>query len=440
MRLLSFLLIALISTSYSQTLIVEIKNSTGQTAILYSLSGEKTQFVDSLKNKLPGQFALTDTKKLQAGFYRVVADKNKNVDFVYDNEDVNLLTDAGSILDSMQVISSESNKLYYRFLKLNKNFKIKSELLNLILARYPKDNDYYLTTKQTLTNLQDEYREFVNIASQKNPKSFIARYIKSAQLPVIELSVPLNKQLDFLKMHALDNVDFNDTELINSDAFANKSIEYLMYYRNPQLPKDLLEKEFMVAVDTILGKARVHPLVYRHITEYLVDGFRKFGFDKIIDYILDNYVIKDDVCLDSELELSIERRIMQARLFKIGNEVPHFVLPDAQSKMFELNKTKAEKTLIIFYSSNCPHCSELLPEIKKHYEKQNQKVKVVAVSLDTDKNEWLNFIKANKLESWTNLCDLKGWISPVVETYSIFATPTMFLLDKDLKIIGKDYK
>lgn len=31
---------------------------------------------------------------------------------------------------------------------------------------------------------------------------------------------------------------------IFSDCFTNKTIEYLTYYRNPQLPKELLEKEF----------------------------------------------------------------------------------------------------------------------------------------------------------------------------------------------------
>jgi peroxiredoxin len=213
-----------------------------------------------------------------------------------------------------------------------------------------------------------------------------------------------------------------------------------MYYRNPQLQKDLLEKEFTAAVDTILSKAKINPLIYQHITEYLVDGFRKFGFDKIIDYILENYVIKDDVCLDSELELSIDRRIKQARLFKIGNEVPDFVLPDADGKAVKLSNIIADRILVIFYSSQCLHCQDMLPGIKKYYEKQGSNIKVAAISMDEDKEAWMDFIKKNDLESWTNLCDLKGWNSPVIEDYYIYATPTMFLLDKDLKITGKDYK
>ncbi|MDP2207192.1 MAG: hypothetical protein Q8K98_00270 [Bacteroidota bacterium] len=70
--------------------------------------------------------------------------------------------------------------------------------------------------------------------------------------------------MSFLKRiqtHSLDFVDFNDAGLINSDVFSNKSIEYLTYYRNPQLPKEILEKEFMAAVDTLLNKSKINSLV-----------------------------------------------------------------------------------------------------------------------------------------------------------------------------------
>ncbi|NLT52486.1 MAG: AhpC/TSA family protein [Ignavibacteria bacterium] len=439
MRFILLLLIITITDSYSQKLIVEIKNSNINTAALYSLSGEKNELADTLRFDNSGKCRYTFPNKL-AGFYRLKIENNKQLDFIYDDEDIEITADANNLAGSLEVRKSESNRLYYAFLKLNKAYKEKSELLNLIIARFPKDDEYYQITGRRLNEIQKEYLEFVNVTSQQNPKSFIARYIKSAQLPVIDQSIPVNAQLNYLKAISLNNVDFDDTDLKNSDVFANKSIEYLIYFRNPQLTKDQLEKEFTAAVDTILSKAKVNPLVYQHLTEYLVDGFRKFGFDKIIDYILDNYVIKDDVCLDSELELSIDRRIKQARLFKIGNEIPLFSLPDVSGNQVKLNTIKADKILLIFYSSKCPHCGELLPEIKKYYEKQKSTTKVIAVSMDENKEDWLNFIKINNLTDWVNLCDLNGWNSPVVEYYYIYATPTMFLLDKDLKIIGKDYK
>jgi hypothetical protein len=169
---------------------------------------------------------------------------------------VEIKTDANNILDSLKVIKSESNKIYYEFIKLNKDYKTKSELLSLILARYPGKDDYFNSTKEKLIQIQEDYLYFVNVTAQANPNSFIARYVRSAQLPVIDIEIPVEDQLTYLKTHALDNVNFYDDGLIYSDAFTNKTIEYLTYYRNPQLPLGLLEQEFMKAIDSVLSKAK----------------------------------------------------------------------------------------------------------------------------------------------------------------------------------------
>lgn len=402
---------------------------------LSSLAGEKTSLVDSasLNN---GKYFYAG-KSMHGGIYRLSFDKNKWLDFINDGKDVSLSTNANSVLDSLLIIKSESNKLFYSFLKLNKAYKAKAELLQIILARYPKDDRYYNETKKRLSELQNEYLQFVNIKAQTEPALFTAKYISSAQMPVIDAEIPIEKQLDYLKSHALDNVNFNDASLINSDLFTNKTIEYLTYFRNPQLPKELLEKEFMKAVDTLLNKAKVNQLVYQHITEYLIDGFKKFGFDQVLDYIVENYVIKDDLCLDVKTEGLIKRRIEQAKNFKIGAIVPNIILPDLNGKQIELNNVYTEKVLVVFYASWCPHCKELLPklnELKKNQPKND--FEIIAVSLDNKKEDWVSFVNSN-CPSLINVSDLKGWEGKAAGDYFIYATPKMFLVDKTKKILSK---
>ncbi|MCH7769566.1 MAG: TlpA family protein disulfide reductase, partial [Bacteroidetes bacterium] len=273
--------------------------------------------------------------------------------------------------------------------------------------------------------------------SQSNPNSFVAKYVISSQLPVVDIEIPSDKQLTYLKSHALDNINFYDEELIYSNVFTQKAIEYLTYYRNPPLPKELLEKEFMVAVDTILTKAKVNLIVYQHIVEYLIDGFRNFGFDQSIDYIVENYVIKDDLCLDEKLGNTIERRIQQARNFKIGSIVPNIIILDSSGSLIELNKINADKTLIIFYASWCPHCRTIVPQIYDLYKSQSEKkFEVLTVSIDSTRSDWLKFVGTNNLD-WINVSDLNGWSGKAATDYYIYATPAMFLVDEKLKLIAK---
>lgn len=404
------------------------------------LRGETVYKLETLTANGNGLFTYNfDKDKNHSGFYRLTFDKNKWLDFVYDKDEIEISTSSENIFDSLKIIKSESNKLYFTFIKLNKEYKIKSELLMLMLARYPKDDDFYDVIKGKLINLQTEYFNFVNETSQVNPNSFVAKYIKSAQLAITDINLSAEKQLMYLKSHALDNVDFSNSDLMFSDAFTNKSIEYLTYYRNPQLPKEMLEKEFSVAVDSILNKAKVNSFVYKQVTEYLVDGFKKFGFDYVIDYIVDNYVIKDDLCLDSKLTTSIQRRMDQSKYLKIGSASPNIKLPDQNGKQIELNKITANKTLVIFYASWCPHCNELLPKISELYNNtKDRNFEVVAVSIDTNKTDWMNFITRNNFK-WINACDLKGWSSPAANDYYLYATPSLFVIDNQKKIIAKPY-
>lgn len=427
-----------LSTSLAQNVEIIIKNQEKGKAFIFSLSGEKTTLIDSVNSIDKGIFRFSiDNNKYHTGIYRLTFEPNKWIDFVNDGEEISITTHSKNILDSLDVTRSESNKLFYTFLRLNKQYKTKTELLLIILSRYPRDDQFYLQAKNRFIELQNEYLQFLNYTSQMMASSFVAKYIRSSQLPVVDLSIPIDKQLAYLKAHALDKVDFNNSLLINSDLYSNKTIEYLTYYRNPQLPLELLEKEFMIAVDSLFNKARVNQLVYQHITEYLIDGFKKFGFDKVLDYIVENYVIKDDLCLDVKTEGLIKRRIDQASDLKIGKTAPNIILPDNSGSTVSLKNLKADKTLIVFYASWCPHCKELLPKLNGVYKNQKgKKFEILAVSLDSKKEDWLEFIKTN-CQLLTNVSDLKGWDGAAATDYFIYATPTMFIVDRDMKIIGK---
>ena len=79
--------------------------------------------------------------------------------------------------------------------------------------------------------------------------------------------------------------------------------------------------------------------------------------------------------------------------------------------------------------------SDLLPQLNE-FGKANKKIEILAISLDNKHEDWIKFIEDNKLEL-ININDPNGWDGTAASDYYIYATPTMFLLDREKKIIGK---
>src|ERR1035437_264339 len=420
----------------AQTIKIKVNNINQGKAQLSYLRGENVNFIDSLfstKNEFHYTFAKNAS---HPGLYRLYISNNRWIDFIIDNEDVILTTDANNIIDSMNVISSESNKIYYEYINLNKQYKIQTGHLLAILDKYSNDDKHSISVRNKINQLQEQYFKFVNITSQKNIVSFTARYIRSVQLPPVAVNLSIEDQVAYQKSHFLDNTDFDDDDLLYSDAFTIKTLKYITLFRNRQMSKELLTKEFSSAVDTLLNKAKVNQLVYQDITECLIDKFKELGFSEVIDYIVDHYVIKDDLCLDEKLPSSIQQRIDQSKSFLVGVKVPHLIMPDSTGKEIDLKDINSKNTLILFYASWCPHCQKLLPDINNLYINQKEmKLKIFAVSLDTNKSDWLNYIRKNNY-NWINVSDFKGGHGKAVRDYKIYATPSMFLVNNKKELIA----
>lgn len=100
-----------------------------------------------------------------------------------------------------------------------------------------------------------------------------------------------------------------------------------------------------------------------------------------------------------------------------------------------IHDIKADKKVIIFWSSTCSHCESELPKLlEKYNDLKSKNIQVIALSLDVDKGSYSKKIAAFP---WINDSELRGWNSSYVDTYNVHATPTYFILDANNKIINK---
>ena len=92
--------------------------------------------------------------------------------------------------------------------------------------------------------------------------------------------------------------------------------------------------------------------------------------------------------------------------------------------------------LVVFGASWCPNCQTDYPKLKEKYAdfKAKHDLEVVYISIDTNKAE---FDKYYSDAPFITYFDAQAWETQAAKDYHVFATPSYFLLDKNLKILEK---
>lgn len=426
-------------------------------------------------------------------YAKVMGEPPQQLDFIFNNEDIILQTDFKNPPDSISIIKSEENSVWFEFLSAEKEYKAKIKELETEVDYYhsryksleasPEKGDKDLidkglqrgeSSKDEMTKeirsefiqganrfnqIQIERDMYINQIVNENPHLLAARFIRTFREPFLDGYLNREDREKSYQREFLRYIDFNDEDLLNSALLSDKIFNYLVTFNRKEYTKEQREKAYIIAVDNLMqaimnsgvsrpgltvsanvagrsseGGEIYSAKVYEFLVNYLVHGFEVLKMDNVLTHIADNY--SGPLCR-SEDKTTLMRKL-EAQKMKAGTVAPDFTMDDKDGNAVTLSHILKDQNLLIFWASWCPHCNEMMSLIKSWYTgNQKDGTEIIAISLDSSKSEWLGAVDVTGFEEFYNLSDMKGWDGKVAEAYNVYATPTMFIIDRNRTILAK---
>ena len=430
---LVFVIMCSVSSIYAQKMFnCIVQNYNKKTLTLCSHFSGESKIMSKITTSDRGSFSFSlDTFKI--GLYRIYFENDDYFDFIFNNEKISLVTNFEDPVYNMLVIESNENKQFYTSLKANYETDYKTEIIEQLLDVYPEGN-FTVEAKKEYAYLQTEKSVNLQNAINQNPNSFAGKYLACFKDFIIPSDISDSEIPNYINKNYWKNYNINDTILINSDGYNHIVIEYIkLKIRNYQT-----EDGYYFAAKDILDHCRIgNKKIFNFIFEYILEGFENIElYDQIYKLSLEyGELCENDVTDDSNLKLRIKSYTELAN----GKIAPDFETTTLTKTTVKLSKNKQKYTLLIFWATWCEHCQAMIPEFERKKEIFNtHNIRVLTVSLDKYSENITNFISNNNI-SFPVICDLKSWDNEIVKKYFIFGTPTMFLIDNDMKIIARPY-
>ncbi|HCA06793.1 TlpA disulfide reductase family protein [Chryseobacterium sp.] len=384
-----------------------------QDAILYTLNGSKDIIVTKEQNKnnswtfkYPGHYM---------GMMKVYFPASNNaVSFVSENKNINIKMDVqnGKVKDVAYL--DEVNDIMSK----QQEGSQKKELILPALAQikeYYKDNtDFGKALKTEIDRLSGTS---TGVDAAKHP--FISYYNTNYAKFLSNSADPAKKVTQDEIVNFLDK---SNDMLESSSLLRPVLVSYLNSGGNTNVG---------ASVDTLLDRLKVETPRGQTVLSELIDIFDAYDMEEFKTKYL---------TLAKNLKCTITDRLATTLKsnanVEMGAAFPNVKFQSATNTSAKsLYDVKADKKVIIFWSSTCSHCESELPQLLAKYNDLKAKnIQVVGLSLDTDKNTYTQKIAAFP---WINDSELRGWNSTYVDTYNVHATPTYFILDANNKIINK---
>ncbi len=391
---------------------------------------------------------------LQRGMYLFVLPEKKDYfEFLIDDDqDFQINCDTSwyehDYYAKMTVEGSEEND---RFVKYQMG-KMQS-IQKLIEVDQQMQTDSTPANLARLNPIKEQYlrekNQFDSLYISKNPNSMLARFLLAMQPVTIPQELPTKADgtkdstfpYRYYRNHYWDNVDFNE------DALVRMPVNVLKMKLDGFFDKIIVPDAdtCIDACNFLLEKAKNSVENEKYLIWYLTNRFESsniMGLDRVFVHMALGYYCQGKTWwVDSTTVSKMCENAYRRSHSLIGAPAADLQLKNQDSVWINTNSIKAPYTIMMFWDPTCGHCKEIMPKIAKIYAENKQKGwKVVTLASGDKKKEWYEYLaKHPEISEFTNL--IRGEVlaqkyADALYSYYVIASPTIYLLDENKKIVA----
>ncbi len=440
MRILAFFFwIFFLANANTQTISGNLSLLSHQSIKLVGFQGLKTYPISEVTCDNMGNFTLPYTKEDYGVGYLISVD-NKPLFVILSGEDITLKGETLSKPESIKVTKGQENQWFEQYAI---EHPTREQALNawMYLEKMYTQDTLFSVQKTSLRAIQVEKTRIKDedaIYLANLPKDSYVSWFLPARKLVSSVSTVAQFHTEDIPgtIAAFRSLDYTDQRLYKSGIFKDAIEGHFWLLENSGRSLDSVFSEMKNSIDAMMVHLTKDNEKLNEVTDYLFNLLERYSHFRASEYLALKVLNETTCTIDSDLAKQLE----SYRAMKIGNTAPEIffngdlVAPSYSSGLpKKLSDIKNNYTLVVFGASGCQKCTEELPEISKFYSIwKKQDIEVVYISLDDDKKLFQSFVKDLPFIS---TCDYQKWNGQIVKDYYVFATPTMFLLDKKRQII-----
>ncbi|MDR3227618.1 MAG: DUF5106 domain-containing protein [Prevotellaceae bacterium] len=274
------------------------------------------------------------------------------------------------------------------------------------------------------------------LLSCSNANSNKAKEPKDFALPAVP--VIISDQQESYKYIA--NNYWKDFDFSDSLAYKQTTLQIFTGFLNILQNVDL--QTALQSIETMMHKAETDSIAYIRLVnfceKYLYGANSPYRSDEFYVPVLQSIVSTD--IIDENNKIIAEYRLKMALKNRIGEQAADFDYTLASGATHKLYDIKTDFTLLFINNPGCNACMEYTEKMQTSMLIQQllkeKLLTILAVYPDEDLTEWKNH-QSQIPKNWINAYDKKLAIRHD-EIYDLRAIPTLYLLDKDKKVLLKD--